>query len=135
MPDLKKLITLRQRLVEATDFSDVYVYFMDHFGQSPDLMTLGKPLRDKAFLDVLEHIGAQVIGKKARVSQPFLLHVAEASFIHGAFRLGDHLASVFYFGDIKMGLAAFGGLESEGPSQFTRFSLVEHPAGKRFTLS
>jgi hypothetical protein len=135
MPDLKKLIRLRQLLVEATDFSDVYSYFMDHFGKSPELMSLGKPLRDTTFLAVLEQIGSQVIGKKARISRPLLLRVPEHTFIHGAFRLGDHLGSVLYFEDIKMGLAAFGGLESEGPSQFMRFSLVEHPRGKQLTLS
>ncbi len=135
MPDLKKLTTLKQLLVEATDLSDVYGYFMDHFGQSPELMTFGEPLRDTALIDVLELIGSQVIGKKVRISQPFLLHVAEQTFIHGVFRLGDHIASVFYFEDIEKGLAAFGGLASEGPSQFMRFSLVGHPAGKRFTLN
>lgn len=126
---------LRQLLVQATDFSDVYGYFMDHFGQSPELMTLGEPLSDTTFLEVLELIGSQIIGMKARISQPFLLHLAEHGFIHGVFRLGDHIASVLYFEDVKMGLAAFGGLGSEGPSQFARFSLVEHPTGKRFMLS
>lgn len=132
MLDLKKLAKLKQLLVEAKDFSDVYSYFMDHFGQSPDLAKLGEPLRDKTFMDVLESIGAQVVGKKARISQPFFLRVADEKFIHGFFRLGDHLASVFYFEDIEKGLAAFGGVESEGPSQFMRFSLVGHPAAKRF---
>lgn len=135
MLDRNKLITLRQMLVEATVFSDVYSYFMDNFGQSPELMTLGEPLRDTTFLEVLELIGSQLIGTKARISQPFLLHVPEHRFTHGVFRLGNHIASVLYFEDVKMGLAAFGGLESDGPSQFARFSLVEHPTGKRFTLS
>ena len=135
MPDLKKLVTLKRLLVEATEFSDVYGYFMDHFGQSLELMTFGEPLPDTTFIDVLELIGSQVIGRKARISQSFLLRVPEQTFVHGFFTLGDHIASVFYFEDIEKGLAAFGGLESEGPSQFMRFSLVEHPTGKRFTLN
>jgi hypothetical protein len=135
MPDLQKLATLKKLLVNATDFSDVYAYFMDHFGQAPDLMTLGKPLRDPAFVEAIEQIGARVTGKKARITRPFLLRLAEHTFIHGAFVLGSHVGSVFYFEDIERGLAAFGALESEGPSEFARFSLVKLPTGKSFTLS
>lgn len=135
MPDPNKLATLKRLLLEAKDFSDVYGYFLEHFGNSPKLMTFGKPLRDKTLLEVLELIGSKVIGKKARISEPFLLRVAEQRFIHGVFRLGDHIASVLYFEDIEQGLAAFGELESDGPDQFMRFSIVEHPAGQGFTLN
>jgi hypothetical protein len=41
MVDLGKLATLKKQLVDATDFFEVYGYFMDHFGHQPELMTLG----------------------------------------------------------------------------------------------
>lgn len=135
MADLQKLAQLKRLLVEATNFFDVYGYFMDHFGQTPELMTLGTPLRDPTFVGVLEQLGSRVVGQKAKIERPLLLHWQEQKLIHGAFLLGDHVGSVFYFEDIEKGLAAFGSMESEGPSQLARFSLVTAPTGKSFTLN
>jgi hypothetical protein len=134
MIDLRKLADLKRLLVEATDFFEVYGYFMDHFGQMPELMTLGKPLQDATFVEVLEKIGSQIIGKKARITEPFLLRLPEENLIHGAFLIGDHVGCVFYFEDLEKGLAGFGSMESGGPSQLARFSLVSLPTGKSFTL-
>ncbi len=135
MADLQKLAHLKRLLVEATNFFDVYGYFMDHFGQSPELMTLGVPVHDPVFVGVLEQLGSRVIGQKAKITQPLLLRWAEQKLIHGAFVLGNHVGSVFYFEDIEKGLAAFGSMESEGPSQLARFSLVTVPTGKSFSLN
>jgi hypothetical protein len=135
MPDLQKLAELKRLLVSATDFSSVFGYFMDHFGEKPELMTLGGPHHDPIFVQVLEQLGARVIGKKAQIKQPLLLRWAEQKLIHGAFLIGDHVGSVFYFGDLEKGLAAFGSMQSQGPSQFVRFSLVSLPTGKSFTLN
>jgi hypothetical protein len=134
MLDLEKLGTLKQMLVEATDFSDVYGYFMDHFGEDPELMAMGERFRDPAFLQMLERLGAQVVGKKARIEQPLFLRVKEHRFVHGAFRYGDHVGCVFYFGDIEKGLAAFGSLESEGPTELARFTMAQVAKGKGRTL-
>jgi hypothetical protein len=76
-----------------------------------------------------------VVGEKARVSEPFLLRLATHKLIHGAFVLGNHVGTVFYFEDVEKGLAAFGALDSEGPSQVARFSLVKGPGGKGYTLN
>jgi hypothetical protein len=135
MIDPQKVPELKRLLVEATVFSDVFGYFMDHFGDKPELMTLGAPHRDPTFVQVLEQLGARVLGEKARIAQPLLLRWPEQKLVHGAFLLGRHVGSVFYFEDLEKGLAAFGSMESQGPSQFARFSLVSLPTGKSFTLS
>ena len=135
MPDLQKLAELKRLLVSATDFSDVFGYFMDHFGEKPELMTLGGLHHDPAFIQVLEQLGSRVIGKKASIEQPLLLRWAEQKLVHGAFLIGDHVGSVFYFEDLEKGLAAFGAMDSKGPSQFARFSLVALPTGKSFTVN
>jgi hypothetical protein len=134
MLDLGKLATLKQRLLEATDFFEVYGYFMDHFGQRPELMTLGEPLRDATFVAVLEQIGARMVGEQAPITEPFLLRLGEHQLVHGAFVLGAHVGTVFYFADVDTGLAAFGAMDSEGPSRLARFSLARLPAGKSPTL-
>lgn len=135
MPDLRRLTHLRQLLIDATDFSDVYGYFMDNFGEAPELLTMGERWHDQDFLDTIEQLGGRVIGKGARLTQPFLLRVAEHGFVHGAFVLGDHIGSVFYFEDIEKGLLALGGRESQGPEQFARFTLARFPTAKRFALN
>ena len=40
--DLIRLATLKDKLASATNFSDVMVYFFDHFGEDPDFMGLGE---------------------------------------------------------------------------------------------
>lgn len=134
MLDLRKLADLKRMLVEATDFFEVYGYFMDHFGEKPELLKLGEPLKDATFLEVLGKIGSQILGKKIKVTQPLLQHCREHKLIHGAFLLGNHVGCVFYFEDLEKGLAAFGTMEG-GPSQMARFALVSLPTGKSFTLN
>jgi hypothetical protein len=131
MVDLGKLATLKKRLLEATDFFEVYGYFMEHFGQEPELRTLGEPLQDPTLIAVLEQVGARTVGVRARITEPFLLRLAEHHLVHGAFVLGTHLGTVFYFADIDTGLAAFGAIDSDGPNQLARFSVAKVPVGKR----
>jgi hypothetical protein len=135
MVDLQKLAELKRLLVSATDFSDVFGFFMDHFGEKPELMTLGGQHKDPVFVQLLEQLGSRVIGKKSQIQQPLLLHWSEQKLIHGAFLIGDHVGSVFYFEDLEKGLAAFGSMQSQGPSQFARFSLVSLPTGKSFSVN
>ncbi len=66
--DLQKLAELKRLLVSATDFSDVFGFFMDHFGEKPELMTLGGQHRDPVFVQMLEQLGSRVIGKKSQIS-------------------------------------------------------------------
>jgi hypothetical protein len=134
MLDLGKLATLKQHLLEATDFFDVYGYFMEHFGHRPELMTLGEPLDDATFVAVLEQIGARIVGEEGSITEPFLLRLREHQLVHGAFVLGTHVGTVFYFSDVDTGLAAFGAMDSEGPSQLARFSLAKVPVGTSPTL-
>ncbi len=134
MIDLGKLADLKRLLVEATDFFEVYGFFMDHFGEKPEMISLGTPLKDPTFVAVLEKIGAQILGKRAPMSDPVLLHLPAEKLIHGGFVLGEFFGCVFYFEDLEKGLAAFGSMEG-GPSQMARFSLVTLPTGKSFTLN
>jgi|SRR5580704_8282443 hypothetical protein len=130
MLDLGKLATLKALLVEATDFGDVYDYFMDHFGASLEIVKAGEPYHDAVFVAALERIGGAVAGdRSARLTQPFLLRIPEQGFIHGVFAIGDRIGSVFYFEDIEKGLLGFGASDSEGPSELARFTLAAVPDG------
>jgi hypothetical protein len=134
MLDLAKLADLKRLLVEGTDFFAIYAYFMDNFGENPEMLKLGSELRDPTFVAVLEKIGAQMLENKARIEQPLLLRLPEHKLIHGGFMFGKHFGCVFYFEDLEKGLAVFGSMEG-GPSQIARFSLTTLPTGKSFTLN
>jgi hypothetical protein len=134
MLDLAKLADLKRLLVEATDFFSVYGYFMDNFGENPEMLRLGAELKDPTFVAVLEKIGGQILGNKATLQQPLLLRLPEHKLIHGGFMFGSHFGCVFYFEDLEKGLAAFGSMDG-GPSQIARFSLTTLPTGKSFTLN
>jgi hypothetical protein len=136
MLDLGKLATLKALLVEATDFGDVYDYFMDHFGSSLEIVKAGEAYHDPIFIAALERIGGAIAGDRtARLTQPFLLRIADQGFIHGVFALGDRIGSVIYFEDVVKGLLGFGASDSEGPSELARFSLAEVPPGKGSMLN
>jgi hypothetical protein len=135
MVDPKKFDTLKQILVDATDFSDVYGYFMEHFGSKSWFMAFGEPHRDARFIKLLEHLATKVLGKKGRITEPYLLRVAEFKFVHGAFVFGKHLGNVIFFEDIDKGMVGFGGLNSTGPSELARFTLVQFPDGKKLMLN
>lgn len=131
MLDLKKLDTLKQLLVDAKDFTDVYGYFMEHFGSEPAFAMLGEPFTDQNFVKVLAQVGTQLLGKKTRLMEAYLVRLAEQRFVHGAITFGHHLGNVIYFEDIEKGLAGFGGMNSKGPSDLVRFTLVQLPGGGR----
>jgi hypothetical protein len=139
MLDLGKLATLKQLLVDATDFGDVYGYFMDHFGTSKELVTMGEPYSDATFTAALERIAGALSGnRKARLAEPFFLRVAEHGFVHGVFAIGDRIGSVLYFEDLEKGLLGFGPSGSEGPSELARVTLAAvpaPPAPKDFTVN
>jgi hypothetical protein len=102
--DLGKLQTLKRMLTTAREFSSVFAYFLDHFGESPEFIALGERT-DSPFLEtVLAEIGKELFGKEVQVQDVLLTRLAEQGFIHGACSLGGTLANVLYFEDVRMGL-------------------------------
>jgi hypothetical protein len=102
--DLSLLETLKQKLTTAKEFTPVFTYFLDHFGENPDFIALGERA-DSPFLEgVLAQIGKELFGKEVRVEDVLLTRLAEQQFIHGACSLGGRLANVLYFEDVRMGL-------------------------------
>jgi hypothetical protein len=101
--DPSLLATLKQRLVNATDFSDVWTYFLDHFGEDPAFLALGERTRH----DVVETLLVQTAKKLCRLDVPaanvLLTSLPEHQFIHGGIFAKGHMINVLYFGDIFMG--------------------------------
>lgn len=135
MVNLAELATLRKCLLEATDLSDAYGYFSDHFGSDPTFIDVGQPMKDpRPILEMVGKIIANLLHETCAIAPLVVMHIPEHRFVHGVLDVGTHLASFFYFEDVESGLCAVGGADSPGPSQFVRFSLVQTPDGKRPTL-
>jgi hypothetical protein len=106
--DLSKLAELKEQMGNATVFSDVWTFFLDHFGEKKEFMALGEPAGDQPFLmEVLAHVGKELFGgDEVRVSNMILVRLPEYNFIHGGGVLNTKLCNVIYFEDIAQGILA-----------------------------
>src|SRR5262245_26696570 len=104
--DLSLLTTLRDKLIGAKDFTEVWAYFLDHFGEDREFMSLGERASNPLLETMLGHIARQLFGREVPVTDVVLLRVAGHSFLHGTATLGDKLATVIYCEEKHVGLLA-----------------------------
>ncbi len=116
----ENLAVLRDKLVAAKEFIDVYTYFLDEFCGVPEFMEAGESVDDPFLNSVIMAVGQQVFGPRAAPVGVALTRIAEHSFVHGAFRMNGSIASVFYFEDALTGLLCIS--SPSGDNHFARFS-------------
>jgi hypothetical protein len=96
---------LKKQLQISQDFSDIGSYFMDHFGEDPDFMSLSKKTNHPLLLDLMRMTAKEKFGchvnKKRCI---FLTHECNLNFFHGVCNTGTGLIVVFFFKDIDMGM-------------------------------
>jgi hypothetical protein len=119
--DLSLLATLKEKLIEAEKFADVFSYFLDHFGEQREFIALGERTRHDFLENVLSQIGQQIFGRPVEMSGLILTRLADQQFIHGGGLMNGSLATVIFFEDINVGLAAIAVLDSD-ETKFARFS-------------
>jgi hypothetical protein len=125
--DWKRLDRLKEKLQTAEEFSEVWRFFLDHFGENEDFLSLGAPTRNDALARFLEE-ALRTSGEKhlkrspVRISRMLLIDLPERSFLHGPAMVNDFTAGLFYFADVRMGMIA---LCRKGSlwAHFSRFSL------------
>lgn len=127
-----KLATLKRKLIEASDFTEIADYFIEDLGNDRAFALSGKPYHDKRFLTALAQATAGALGGKTGVFQGTPRRIAEHRLVHGAFTFGEWIGMMFYFEDIEQGFMALG--DQEGPNHFVRFTLVGTPGGKPPTI-
>jgi hypothetical protein len=113
--------------MHAKEFSEVWTYFLDHFGEDPDFMSLGEPARHSFLEMILGQVGRQLHGKPVPLVDLLLKRLPEQGFLHGACTLGGQLASLLYFEDIHMGLMAVVWSISPPETKFARFTARPMP--------
>ena len=120
--DLKLLETLKQRLLTAKEFEQVFTYFLDQFGEDPEFIAQGERT-DSPFLEaVMGQVGKELFRREIRVTDVLLTRLPEQQFIHCACRLAGRLANVIYFEDVRTGLLVVILSEKAGETKFARFS-------------
>jgi hypothetical protein len=128
--DLELLAVLKDKLVHATQFTDVINYFFDHFGEDPEFIDLGEQTRHAFLESVLAEVGYQMFGSRVAVMDLLLTRVPGRHFIHGGGILNGRVATVLYFEDIAVGLIAVASASS-AETKLARFTgkPLMHPPG------
>jgi hypothetical protein len=104
--DLALLETLKQKLLQAQEFQEIWEYFMDHFGEDPDFMALGERTRNPFLEAVMSQVGQQLFGGPVQTAECLLTRLPEQQFIHGGCILAGKAGNVLYFEDAQVGLLA-----------------------------
>jgi hypothetical protein len=120
--DLSLLETLKQKLITAKQFSAVFNYFLDHFGHDPEFIAQGERTHSPFLEAVLTEVGKQLFGKPVPLADVLLTRLPGHGFIHGACKLGGHLANVLYFEDGRIGLLAVIESYTSPETKLVRFS-------------
>jgi hypothetical protein len=126
--DLTLLATLKDKLIHARNFTKVWEYFMDHFGEDPDFIALGDATHDPFLEAVLSHVAKGLFGRQVSSADFLLTRLPEHQFLHGGGTLNGRLANVLYFEDIRMGLLAVVTSVQPSETKMVRFSGRPMPA-------
>ena len=117
--DLSKLQELKSLLQTAEEFSGPWEFFFDHFGDHPEFLDLGKPVKSVLLTELCKTVAKRVYGNQASVTRRQWIHLKPHRFVHGSALLDGQLAVAIYFTDIEMGMLSF--LTPRG-SQLMRFT-------------
>jgi hypothetical protein len=126
--DLKLLATLKEKLIKAKDFGEVWTYFMDHFGENPKFIALGNRAHDPLLEAIITEVGRELFGKKVPLTNFLLTRLPEQQFLHGALTINGKLGNILYFEDVHMGLLTVVMSFSPSETKLIRFSGRAVPA-------
>src|SRR5215470_19456501 len=125
--DLRKLDDLKEKMQLEEDFSAIWKFFFDHFGENPEFMALGARADETMHLflePILENICKQLVKREVMAAQFILTELPDQKFYHGPCLTDAGIAVVFYFEDLKMGMFSLTpGLGSE-LVHYGRFSTI-----------
>ncbi len=124
--DLSLLNTLRKKLHEAAQFSDVWDFFMTHFGEVQEFISLGQRGSDPFLEAVLAEVGRQLFNREVRITNLMLTRIPEYGFMHGTVWIEGKLTTAMYFEEIHKGLLAVLWSTRPPETKFVRFTGRAH---------
>ncbi len=103
-----RLLRLKERVLDAEEFSAVFEYFMDEFVDDPEFLEHGKLVTKAPRLKAaLRQISRQIFPEgRHQVTQIMLKHLKRHQFFHGTATVNEQLATVFFFRDLGFGMVA-----------------------------
>ncbi|SRR6266851_1238218 len=120
--DLTKLADLKDLMRRTDRFSDVWRYFLDHFGENPAFIALGERIQHPFLEALFAQIGKQLLGHDADVSQLIITRLVDQEFVHGGGLIDGSLFNVLYFEDVQAGMMAVALSFQPGEMKYVRFS-------------
>jgi hypothetical protein len=125
--NLAKLDRLKEKLCNEKDFSKIFEYFMDYFGENEKFMRKSQPTRHDLLENTMTSVLRNLLGERAGISQFMLLAAPGTPFIHGGCLTGGKMANVLYFDDIQTGVIGIFSFPPGGMTQYSRFRLQQLP--------
>jgi hypothetical protein len=112
---------LKQKLISAKQFDEIWNYFFDQFSQNEEFMSMGHQIDRHELLEVvLAQVASALFKVDAALIQIRYVNVPEHKFIHGCGKVNGHLTSVIYFEDVQVGI--FNVVGPNGRTDMARFS-------------
>lgn len=122
--DIKKLETLKEKLINCKDFREAFNYFFD-LTENKQFIDMGRQVKYPALKQVLEKVGQQTIGNSnAKPTRFLIIRMKKNYFYHGAYFLDNRMVNYFYFKDIDMGMIAVASPTAINEVLFARFSIT-----------
>jgi|LakMenE01Jun11ns_1017448.scaffolds.fasta_scaffold9432608_2 hypothetical protein len=131
--NLHLLNSLREKLINADNFSDVMHYFFDHFAENEEFLQLGRPQHSNLVETIAVETATAALQERATLRNFRLIRLPKEKFYHGACFVNGRIANIFFFEDIMTGMMAISMEDGSSEVRFARMTgiPVKNPkAGK-----
>jgi hypothetical protein len=125
--NIDQLQELKQKLTKESDFSQIWLFYMEHFADHQEFTELGEPARNEYLETITPQICQQMLGRTIAIADSFLIYIAEHHFFHGPLQVEGRIGGIIYFEDIKMGLLALSA--DYPPTDAVKYSRFSEPIG------
>jgi hypothetical protein len=104
--NLDRLQELKQKLMQETDFSEIWSFYMDEFADRSEFTDIGEPIANSFLEAVIPKICQKMFAREIAVTHLLIISLAEHQFFHAPFLVEGRIGGVIYFADVNMGLLA-----------------------------
>jgi hypothetical protein len=126
--DITRLSELKEKLLHDKDFSTIWLFFLDEFGDHQEFWRFGSQVKEHVVVDIMAQTGMRLYNQKVASVSHRLIRIEEAQFLHGSFVMHGRMGTVFYFEDVGAGLMAIS--DEGGETKFLRFTERQAPPGR-----
>jgi len=121
--DLSLLATLRYKIATATNFSDVFNFFFDHFGEVPEFFECGEPADDPVLIKLISVVSGELFKtQRIELANMRLIEIKSEQFIHGPLMINGAMATVLYCTALQKGILCIQRPSKRGYTEFIRFT-------------